>query len=133
MDVFCVPHFDLVVFGVLVEVINVVEEVVGVDVETPDVKVEDAEVKAEDEVVKVDDVETDVEIDVEVGNDDVAVGAVVPAPHAVTSLSSKVMAEPAYKPPDTDAPVSRLMANKARILPSKEVLVPRVAEPATTQ
>lgn len=50
------------------------------------------------------------------------------ASQAFTTLVSRVTAVPAYKPPWTEAPVVRLIAAEAKMLPAKAVFVPRVAE-----
>lgn len=55
------------------------------------------------------------------------------APQAPIALVSRVIADPAYKPPWTDAPVVTVMAVEARMLPAKTVAVPIVAAVPTIQ
>jgi len=51
----------------------------------------------------------------------------------VTTLSSKVIAAPAYKPPSIVAPVTKLIEACAKMLPANAVVEPSVAELATAQ
>lgn len=54
-------------------------------------------------------------------------------PQALTTLPSSVTAVPAYSPPWLEAPVVRVMAPEARMLPANLVAPPRVAAVPTIQ
>lgn len=58
---------------------------------------------------------------------------IVPQSPEVTTLSSKVIAAPAYNPPSMVAPVIKLIDSSAKIFPTNAVVDPSVAELPTAQ